>query len=436
MVVSRLGKVIGKTPINYGEVAFRREDGGDEVNIPELGDFLGGGGGKKPEDIPPTKTQEELDAEAKAIADAKVIADAKAKADAEGGTGDDDVKLDANGNPIKDDEGTETDEEFQARLLETYKGDGFNEAGDIVLKDGTVVKKVADITEYNENDQTLISEIQATLGYEINGEDGKPKQYEDTVEGMGIYTQDVADVIANEKIDTFISSFPEVKSLYNHLTTGGTVADFVSTEKDWDKVVLTNDNKEQNKNIIREDFMNKGIDPKLIDSMITSFEDGGTLLDTAKMSKTALKEYKTNADTAREKQITDEANAQAQRVQEYWTEAKQVISTGKLKNVAIPKKDVDAFYDYVSKAVDNQGNSQESIDRSKEDMETRMMMSFWRYKGYDMSKLVKSLVAQDKVDTLRKRISTREAHSKRTIIKGKMGSGNEMDLDLDKFLGK
>lgn len=417
MLVSKTNKVFNKPVVNYGEVVFRN----DEMDF-DLGDVLGSGGVSNEEEAKPTEEEKPKPNEEEAKPNTP-------NDGTEAGEGDE-----AKPNESEDEEDGVSDEEFADKLLETYNGHGFDAEGNIVDEEGKVIKAIGDIEEYKvDSDSTVVSEVQAKLGYEIQDENGQPKVYEDTTEGFTSLVEDSADFIANKKIDTFISEFPEVKALYNHIATGGSVEDFTSTEKDWSSVEVTKDNKEQSKNIIREDFKNKGFDSNEIEQMLETFEDGGKLLDRAKSSKQALIDNKVKSDLAKEETIVQQRANRQKEIKDYWDNAKSIITSGKLKNIEIPQADKDAFFEYVSKPVDQNGNSADSLARQEQDTETTMLMSYWRYKGYDLNKLVKSMVAQEKATSIKKRISTERAKTSRPVIKGKMRSADSVDIDIDKI---
>jgi len=428
MKINGTNKAFNKPLVNYGDVVFRRED----IEIGSLldGDAFSGnesGGNSNTEDTTNTNTNTEDNQ------------NTNTNVNQEDNNQEDNQNTNTEQNTDTE-QGTNTeqavdltDEEFKAELLEKYKGTDVDEEGNIVDDKGEIIKKVDEIEEYASDEVPFINEIQTTLGYEILGEDGAPVQYEDTTEGIAQYVSDSAGQQATSQINKFLDTFPELTDLHNHLATGGNVNNFYATEQDWSNTELDKSNKSQLRSVIKEDFLSKGMDEGTIDTMLDTFDDTGKLFEMSKVSKQARIDTKLETARVNQQKVDKQKEDRQNNIVAHWNEIKTVVTNGKLKNINIPKAEQDDFYNYVSKAVDSNGNSQDMVDRQKEDKETTLMMSFWRYKGYDLNKLVKSMVAQEKATSMRQRITKNVPKHKRNVIKKPISGAQNTDININNF---
>lgn len=358
----------------------------DEISLDNLGnesfaesslDLTDLGTGDKPK----PKTAEELAKEAKAKEGADNSADNNKPADADSATG---VELDG----------------------KSYK---LNETGDALNEDGTVFKTKDEIAALvaEDNELPVVVELQTKSGYEFKDDKGNPKVYEDTPEGIFELVNDIAEAKARENENKLLEKFPDVKEYMDFRSKGGDPANYRKfNEFDWSKVELTKDSTEdQKRGVIIESLKAKGYTiekaQKLADMLKASSDFDTEAAD-------ALKELQ---DTQAQKTAQDTADLEAQIIadeksrEEFWTGVKDVVvKKGVIGSIIIPEKDRAAFYNYIAAAVDDNGRSQDQIDAGLEKTDTKLSISYMRFKKFQMADLIQNSATTQRVRTLKERL--------------------------------
>jgi hypothetical protein len=126
----------------------------------------------------------------------------------------------------------------------------------------------------DEEDSTVVSEVLTKLGYELDGE------YEDTADGLAKMTKDVADKMADTRIDEVLENFPLVKKHLEYVLAGGESNNFMQAydpRSDYNKISLAEDDSRSQKAILSDYFTTKGHDKEFIEEMLEDYEDSGKL---------------------------------------------------------------------------------------------------------------------------------------------------------------
>ena len=101
----------------------------------------------------------------------------------------------------------------------------------------------------------------------------------------------------------------------------------------------------------------------------------------------------------------------------------------------IPDADKKGFYEYVSDAVDDKGNSKELIDRQNETLEQRLMLSYLRYKGFNLDKLVALKARETKVKGLKEMIKKSAKIESTPVNDNQRVTSGESDITIGSLLG-
>lgn len=288
-----------------------------------------------------------------------------------------------------------------------------DENGNALNEDNTIfkTKEELDLLQEGDNDEDndelpLIDEIIQLNGIQIIDEQtGKPKTYEDTVQGVLQYSKDVALLEAKNAQKEFFDRLPQVKEFAQHLLNGGKEEDFYKTKTaSWKNFILDTANEAQLIDVITKDLISKGQTKEEADEIVILYKDSNKLEEKGK----AALESRKKAEEVLEKQKLEKAEKDRQeyqtKVEQYWKGIETVVKTGKLNNIVIPEADKDNFLKYISVAVDKSGNSQYDLDEATAKPEDDLQYKYLRFKKFDLSKLVKNAAATEKVKSLRDRM--------------------------------
>ena len=354
--------------------------------------------------------------------------------------------------------------ELKNDILTKFKGVGIDANGNVVDKNNNVVANFSKVEEYLnaeptyddkgnqvddkgkvvktkaqvEFEKSAIAGVIADLPYELQDDNGKPIIYDDTLEGWKKLAKDIGRVEAEIQYQSLLESNPELTEIAKHILSGGKIEDF-NKPVDYSKIDTKKLGVNDKLDLIKRSFIASGVDLDSAADMIDLIKEKGDAEIDKRLGKAIStldnnqKEIQAERDAAYQRVIQEENN----RVIQYWTGVKQVVDKGKLGEVEIPKEDQEAFFKYLSTPVDEDGNSQETLDNMKQGLEADLMMRYYRYKGYDLKKIVNREINKNNVLTLRERINkARKSNSSdNSSSSSKARTGNPGDISLDELLG-
>lgn len=345
-------------------------------------------------------------------------------------------------------------QDIKSELLELVKGGtDIDEDGNVLDKDGNVLstfdelsKKVATQPKANYDDKgneideegnivrtkfeidlenSEVNQIAKELNLEITDANGNPKLYKGGNEGLKDFISDAVEVGLAQAQQEFFNSNPVLREVSKHLLLGGALEDF-NKPTDYNKIDIKNLTTEQKKNYIKQSYIAEGTAPERAEKVIGLLNDKA-LDDDVKEAFNVLKAKEEAVTQARDQELQRQEEARARENHQFWTETKQVISKGNLDGFEIPANDRDKFFEYLAIPVKD-GMSQDMIDRQERSRALELKEAFYRFKGYDVSKIVNQETRNRRVTSLRERVR-KSQELQQTRKPGSKGGSNEVDWD-------
>lgn len=384
--------------------------------------------------IPVVETEEEK--AAKVAADQKLVKDAELAKQYGGEKLDDKGNvLDSTGKIVKTAEEIVAANQPQAVELDGVKYK-LDDKGNALGEDGKVfkTKEELDVIEAEANEPPPVVEFIQRVGITpIDPQTKQPKVYADSIDGMIEAATDIAKLQSLEDQRNFFKVYPSAEKLVKHLQAGGTEDTFYKEVivNDYSKTVIDDANVEQQKQLLRESYLKKGIATSKADILVQRSVDANALLAE---SKEALTEMQKNQKAVEKQKEDDAANAEASRIKannDYWNGVNEIVTKqGVVKGAIIPEAEKVAFFEYMSKPVTPEGYSQAMLDEDAEDVETAIYLSFLRYKKYDYSKIVKEAINREKMKSLSTRFKRNGAIDSPEIKPVKRASNLDIDINM------
>lgn len=326
---------------------------------------------------------------------------------------------------------SEEDADLRKQLLEKHGGHTFDEQGNIVDENGQIHKSFQDLMDYATSDDeltldkdgnqideegnvvktalelarenTVVNEMAYKSGFEFLDENGNPKIYSDDADGFMEFANDVSERNFSEWRQAFFNQHPVLAEVTKHLLTGGSLETF-NTPVDYSKIDITKLDDAGKENIIRRSFEVQGFSKDRIDGFIQLFKDSNSVDSQLVKSITDLNQYEQSMAQQRDALYEQQVRQEQQEMEQYWNSVEDKVIDGNLGSIQIPDQDKQGFFDYMSAAVDARGYTQEMLDRGNETLEQQLQIAYLRYKGLDVSTLVKSGVRSQKATSLKQRL--------------------------------
>jgi hypothetical protein len=287
-------------------------------------------------------------------------------------------------------------------------------------------------TEDDEDaEPTVVSEVLEQLGYEPD------EEYDDTPEGLAAMTKDIASQIADERIDDVLENFPLVKKHLEYVLQGGKSQNFMEAHDpnmDYTEFNLKEDDAASQKVILSNYFELKGHDKDFINELLEDYEDTGKLYKKAGAAKEALGKYQQQErEEMFEKQR--QQNVESQQAQkEFWDGVAGTIDESQdLAGINLPQKDKSKFFNYISKPVNDQGQTQRDLDHSEADIDVKLAIDYLMYKGFDINGLVDKKAKTQSTRSLRDKLSGRQESiksAKKATRRNKRVDVDDLDLSI------
>ena len=331
-----------------------------------------------------------------------------------------------------------------------------DENGNVVDDKGTIFKEAKDVADWiksfnvddtNENDITIDNIIKA-VGTEIVDDDEKPIQFENTANGIKSYIDAVIEVSKNDvteaALNTLFTQYPFIKDAINYYKANGNSLEGFNEVVDRSDVTLDKDNEEQQKEIIRTAWKERGAKGD-VEGYIDYLKSSGSLATIAEDELNNLKQY----DADRKAKLAEEAKkAQDEEIryyQDYWNGVKEVIDSRKIANYQIPESIIinrngqkltvtpNDFFNYLYR-VDKEGFSQYQRDLAAQDQNARrddeILRAYLTFVGGNYSNLVDMAINEKEVKSIRLKAKQNNKSTLKITKPTTNDAKNGKDIDL------
>ena len=311
--------------------------------------------------------------------------------------------IDTNGNLINEQGQVVLSKESLDKYIDT--GEVLLDAqGNQIDETGKIIKPASEVNTANTIIELSKNAIEQELGFTLLDSEGKPKSYSNSVEGSTELLKDVATNATVNAVTAFLNSNPELKDIYFHLANGGKLDDYTASNIDYTAVDVTTLDRTGKLNYIKQSFEQQGL--KNAGSLIKTLEQSSdeALTQAAADAIITLKQVSEDAKIEREREYQLNQQKEAQALEEYWNNVNSVITNGKLKDINIPNAEKEDFFKYLAVPINSKGESQEMIDAEKEDNEDRLLLSYLRFKKFNLNDLVNLKAKTNRLEQLRSRV--------------------------------
>ena len=320
--------------------------------------------------------------------------------------------------------------------------------GNAVDANGTIIKTSEElqalIAANTTEEPSVLSVLQERFGADFKDENGNQIVFEDSVEGINSYIDTVLQARMQEReeiaVNNLFKQYPVLEQAYSHLKLNGSIEGF-NEIPDRSDVVIDKDNEEQQIAVIKEEWALEGKKGN-VNSYIDYLKASGILYDTAvESNKTVAEIYNDRRAEQTAKREAAEAEEKAA-IDAYWKSVDETIAKGEILGYKIPEtiqRTFDGkttvatradFQKYLTKVVDNEGNTAYMLDEAKVDSNSRMqddlLRAYLRFTGGNYSSLVNMAVNKEKVIKLR--TQAQQAATRKTLV---LNSGNKSNKHVD-----
>lgn len=302
-----------------------------------------------------------------------------------------------------------------------------DENGNVVDDKGAIFKEAKDVADWiksfnvddtNENELTIDNIIKA-VGTEIVDDDEKPIQFENTANGIKSYIDAVVEVskqdVTEAALNTLFTQYPFIKDAINYYKANGNSLEGFNEVVDRSDVTLDKDNEEQQKEIIRTAWKERGAKGD-VEGYIDYLKSNGSLATIAEDELNNLKQYDADRKTKLAEEAKKAQEEELQYYQDYWNGVKEVVDKRKIAGYQIPESIIinrngqkltvtpNDFFNYLYR-VDKEGLSQYQRDLAAQDPMARrddeILRAYLTFVGGNYSNLVDMAINEKEVKSIR-----------------------------------
>ena len=389
-------------------------------------------------------------------------------------------KVDENGNPIQDvnqnqpnnneekpneenpnEENKENPNEEDIKLEEgntvtvedkTYTVD---KDGNLVDDKGNIFKKAEEVKDWlkefsvdeTKDDEINLDNIQKALDYEVTDEDGNPITYENNIEGVKAYINDVIETSKLEHYETAINTlyqkYPILQEVLNYYIANGNSLEGFTETPDRSNITIDDSNEEQQIEIIKTLWKEQGIKGD-VTQYINYLKNASILTSTAKEALDTLKSIDAENKKAYEEEAERRKQESYEAEVEHWTNIKNIIDSKEIAGYKIPDSITisrngqkisvtpNDFFNYIYR-VDNENKSAYQRDLEAEEPSKRLndeiLRAYLKFTGGSYADLVNMAINQEKVNNLKLK-AKQNANSKSIKINRTTNTKQTKDIDL------
>lgn len=389
-------------------------------------------------------------------------------------------KVDENGNPIQDvnqnqpnnneensneenpnEEDKENPNEEDINLEEgntvtvedkTYTVD---KDGNLVDDKGNIFKKAEEVKDWlkefsvdeTKDDEINLDNIQKALDYEVTDEEGNPITYENNIEGVKAYINDVIETSKLEHYETAINTlyqkYPILQEVLNYYIANGNSLEGFTETPDRSNITIDDTNEEQQIEIIKTLWKEQGIKGD-VTQYINYLKNASILTSTAKEALDTLKSIDAENKKAYEEEAERRKQESYEAEVEHWTNIKNIIDSKEIAGYKIPDSITisrngqkisvtpNDFFNYIYR-VDNENKSAYQRDLEAEEPSKRLndeiLRAYLKFTGGSYADLVNMAINQEKVNNLKLK-AKQNANSKSIKINRTTNTKQTKDIDL------
>ena len=389
-------------------------------------------------------------------------------------------KVDENGNPIQDvnqdqpnnneekpneenpnEENKENPNEEDIKLEEgntvtvedkTYTVD---KDGNLVDDKGNIFKKAEEVKDWlkefsvdeTKDDEINLDNIQKALDYEVTDEEGNPITYENNIEGVKAYINDVIETSKLEHYETAINTlyqkYPILQEVLNYYIANGNSLEGFTETPDRSNITIDDTNEEQQIEIIKTLWKEQGIKGD-VTQYINYLKNASILTSTAKEALDTLKSIDAENKKAYEEEAERRKQESYEAEVEHWTNIKNIIDSKEIAGYKIPDSITisrngqkisvtpNDFFNYIYR-VDNENKSAYQRDLEAEEPSKRLndeiLRAYLKFTGGSYADLVNMAINQEKVNNLKLK-AKQNANSKSIKINRTTNTKQTKDIDL------
>ena len=327
--------------------------------------------------------------------------------------------------------------------------------GNLVDDKGNIFKKAEEVKDWlkefsvdeTKDDEINLDNIQKALDYEVTDEDGNPITYENNIEGVKAYINDVIETSKLEHYETAINTlyqkYPILQEVLNYYIANGNSLEGFTETPDRSNITIDDTNEEQQIEIIKTLWKEQGIKGD-VTQYINYLKNASILTSTAKEALDTLKSIDAENKKAYEEEAERRKQESYEAEVEHWTNIKNIIDSKEIAGYKIPDSITisrngqkisvtpNDFFNYIYR-VDNENKSAYQRDLEAEEPSKRLndeiLRAYLKFTGGSYADLVNMAINQEKVNNLKLK-AKQNANSKSIKINRTTNTKQTKDIDL------
>ena len=333
-----------------------------------------------------------------------------------------------------------------------------DENGNVIDKDGNIFKEADKVSEWLKEFETVdddetkkmsIESIKTLVGIDIEDENGKPIEFENTPDGVKAYIDAVVESKREENYETALNTlyakYPILNDVLNYYIANGNSLEGFGEVPDRSNITIDSTNEAQQETIIRTAWKEQGRKGD-VESYINYLKSSGTLYATAQEELAGLQEADKQYREELEKQAEAAEEERIKKLENYWNGVKDVITKRNIAGYQIPESFVVTrngqkitatptdFFNYLYR-VDKDGKSAYQYDLEKTTPESRrddeILRAYLTFVGGDYSTLVNMAINKKEVNNLKLRAKERTKPTVKISKPTATQKGTDIDLGFN-----
>ena len=300
----------------------------------------------------------------------------------------------------------ELDTDVQQRGDEDYDED---QDEDSRQKDSNTVEDEYE-DDYEDEDLLISDQIANSLGFELDDD------YDDTVEGLTAFVRHISTELAETQMENLLQQYPDVQQHLEYVLNGGDSSQFFDShnpQNDYSNIQMGKNDTTLHRAMLGEYFQSKGHSSDMIIEMLNDYQDGGKLYNKAIIAQNELVALQENTRAQNHNDQLAFYQQQQEKEEQLWDEVAATIESGnEFAGIRIPDSNKQAFFDYISDPVGENGETQRDLDYNNSDMDIKLAIDYLMYNGFDLEGIIDTKARTKSVENLRSRIQDNESRVK------------------------
>lgn len=254
-------------------------------------------------------------------------------------------------------------------------------------------------------------------------------------QGIALRDKALIEKTVTDFVNKLAEEHPQVYQALEYANAGGNIQDLFTSEKDYSKITIAEDNEEHAKQILTEYYQSRGItnEARIKRMIAAEMESEEGIIEVARGALAELAQEQAEEQAAKVAQQQEQLQAQRQADSKFLGSVNELLKSGQLSGFKIPSQaEATQFFDFLKKSIQRDGKGGylivTPVDAAQ--LEKQLQTEYFRFKKGDLNKLIQVKAGTMQANKLRLKLEGGEKKTGSTVKEDRQKIASLKDYEV------